>query len=156
MKPFLPSLDSINKGLIIGAIIAAAIGSADAIYLTIVHFMHIIPPCTIAGCETVLTSAYSAIAGVPVALLGALYYVSVLVALVLYLDIKKPILLNYVIVVSSLGFLATLGFIYLQAFVIHAWCQYCLLSAATTTVLFIISIVMVKKSRKPAQISMNL
>src|SRR5919199_560404 len=35
----------------------------------------------------------------------------------------------------ALMFLATLWFLYLQAFVIHAFCAYCLLSAAVTTTL---------------------
>jgi uncharacterized membrane protein len=43
----------------------------------------------------------------------------------------KPLLIALV----SLMFLMTLWLLYLQAFVIHHFCQYCLLSAAVTTVL---------------------
>ena len=50
------------------------IGFIDAAYLTVSHFMSVIPPCSLAECETVLSSKYADIAGMPIALLGALYY----------------------------------------------------------------------------------
>ena len=66
---------------------AAAIGVAlaglgIATYLTVVHYSGGDPVCAVAhGCATVQQSDYAAVAGVPVALLGMLGYVALLVSL---------------------------------------------------------------------------
>jgi uncharacterized membrane protein len=48
-----------------------------------------------------------------------------------------------------LMFLVSLWLIYLQAFVIHAFCQFCLFSAAVTTALTVIVAFAVLFARKP-------
>ena len=106
------------------------LGFVDASYLTIEHFLNRIPPCTVGGCEAVLTSEFAVIFGVPLALIGVLYYL-----LVFFLVLKNK---NIKILVT-LGFLASLGLLALQAFVIHAFCLYCLGSLATSTILFVLS-----------------
>jgi len=61
----------ITRNIKIAAIIflaVSAVGFLDATYLTVEHYRVGIPPCAILGCEIVLTSAQSRIAGVPVAL----------------------------------------------------------------------------------------
>ena len=104
--------------------IFALIGFADAVFLTTQHYLGKIPPCTIvSGCETVLTSPYAVIAGVPLALLGALFYLAILI---------RPSRL-----LVALGFIASLGLLYLQIFVIKALCMYCLLSLVTSTGVFV-------------------
>lgn len=119
-------------------IIVAALGLADSIYLTIEHYMNAIPPCTISNCEIVLTSKYSLIFGVPVSLFGALYYAAVLVLGGLYINgDKKPRYIISAFLLTHIGLAASLYFTYIQAFVISAWCQYCLMSAASSTVLWI-------------------
>ena len=68
----------------LGAISAAiALGGAGiASYLTVVHDLGGTPVCAIAhGCAAVQQSAYAAVAGVPVALLGLIGYVAILVSL---------------------------------------------------------------------------
>ena len=117
----------------------ALVGFGDATYLSIEHFSGAIPPCTIHGCETVLTSAYSTIFGIPIALLGALYYFALLVIYLVYFEAHDARALNIALRLSVLGFLADLWFVSAQAFIIHAWCQYCLLSALMSTLIFIIS-----------------
>lgn len=119
--------------------VLAATGFADATYLTIEHFANAIPPCTIHGCETVLTSAYSTVFGAPVALLGALYYFALLVMYLLYFEARDVRALNFAFHVSALGFLCDIWFISAQAFIIHAWCQYCLISATVSTLIFVLS-----------------
>jgi uncharacterized membrane protein len=42
---------------------------------------------------------------------------------------------------STIGFVSSLGLTSIQAFIIKAWCQYCLLSALTSTLIFIFAIV---------------
>lgn len=118
----------------------ALIGFLDASFLTIEHFVGGTLPCFEGGgCDTVTTSVYSAIFGIPVALLGALYYLTTLVTTLLYIDIKKPIFLTIATWLVRVGFVMTLWFVYAQLFVIHAICLYCMASAITTTVLFVLS-----------------
>jgi uncharacterized membrane protein len=73
-----------TAGLLRGASAAVAlIGLGIAAYLTIVHYTGAAPACAIAhGCEVVQSSEYAKLAGIPVALLGLLGYVGILVTLV--------------------------------------------------------------------------
>jgi uncharacterized membrane protein len=81
-----------------------------------------------------LGSSYSKIGSVPVALVGALAYFSVfsLATFAAFGYARARILL---IAIVAAMFLATLWFLYLQAFVLHAYCRYCLFSAAVTFLL---------------------
>jgi uncharacterized membrane protein len=140
-----PFQNSIPKWIVILLVVIAVIGFADSTYLTIEHFRNVIPPCTTDGCETVLTSVYSTIVGVPVSVLGSLYYLAILVLLVAYLDSKKEKALRIAMVGTTLGFIMSAYFFIIQAFVLHAFCQYCLLSALTSTILFVTSVFIFKK-----------
>ncbi len=140
-----PFQRSVSKKLIGFLIVIALLGFADASLLTIEHYMNTIPPCAIGGCEIVLTSAYAEVVGVPVALGGAVFYLTILILLIAYLDTKKEIILRSALFLTIPGFLVSLYLFYLQAFVIHAFCQYCLGSALTSTVLFVTAIVIFKK-----------
>lgn len=72
--------------------ILALLGFVDATYLTILYYQNVIPPCSIAhGCETVLTSKYATIFfGIPTALLGAIYYLTIFISTLLFTQTKKP------------------------------------------------------------------
>ena len=132
-----------NNKFIKGSIVIfvlALLGFLDATYLTIEHFMNRIPPCTLtSGCETVLTSSYSAIFGIPVALLGSIYYLSLLIALFVYFDFKNQKILRYVCRFSLAGFLFSLYFVAIQIFVLHSYCLYCLISATLSILIFVTS-----------------
>src|SRR3989344_6005684 len=105
-------------------------------YLTILHYKNLIPPCTIAkGCETVLTSQFSTILGIPIALFGSLFFLA-LIFLIL-LDQKK--FLRYFKILVLLGVLVSVNLFFIQAFVLNAFCQYCLVSEAIILAIFILS-----------------
>ena len=111
-------------------------GLADAAYLTVEHLAGRSVRCmVVSGCDEVLQSSYATVAGgVPVAAVGALAYFTVfsLATLAAFgYDGARKLLTPLVAVM----FLATLWFLYLQAFVIRAFCTYCLISAAVTTIL---------------------
>lgn len=127
----------IPKWLIIVFFVAALIGFADSAYLTAQHLRGIIPPCGLTKtCDTVLNSAYASIGPVPVSALGLIYYGTVLVLLVAYLDTYHRRILHWTSWLVSAGMLATLYFVFVQAFVLHAWCMYCLTSAFMTCIMF--------------------
>lgn len=124
---------------ILSALLVAGAGLADAVYLTANHFLNRVPPCSlISGCETVTTSSYATFAGVPVALLGVLYYLTVIVLLLAYFDRQKITILRLATGLIALGVLFSAYLIYLQAAVLQAFCIYCLFSASITALLFLL------------------
>lgn len=126
----------------------AGVGFIDAAFLTIQHYNSFTLPCSIThGCELVTNSSYSLILGVPVALLGALYYIGIMLAVYGSLEFAKPQWLKWIAIATTAGFLLSAWFVYLQLFVINAICQYCMLSALTSTSLFVASMVYLKKAR---------
>lgn len=129
--------------------VVSAIGLLDATYLTVKHYRGGIPPCTIHGCEVVLTSPQSEIAGVPVALLGTLYYATILALMLAYMISKKETVVLHAAYITPAGFIASAYFVYLQLFVINAICLYCMASATTSTILFILGIYIIAKKRQP-------
>jgi uncharacterized membrane protein len=60
--------------------------------------------------------------------------------LIIFFDSKKPAVLRLALYSTVVGFVASLYFFILQAFVLHAFCQYCLGSATTSTILFVTTI----------------
>jgi len=125
----------------IAAVVVALAGLADSIYLTVHHLTAEPVPCSIiSGCETVLTSSYAEIAGVPLAAFGALAYFAAfsLALLAVFGDRRMWMIFG---IVSSVMALFTLWLLYLQAFVIGAFCQFCLISAATSLTLFAIALI---------------
>ena len=92
------------------------------------------------GCETVLSSLYSEIGGIPLALFGALAYFTVfsLATLAAFGDERMWKILSVVVALMAVF---SLWLLYLQAFVIGAFCQFCLLSAGTTFTLLLLVII---------------
>ncbi len=125
---------------VIAFLVIAFAGFADAVYLTASHYIGGVPMCTIVeGCDEVAMSAWSTIGPVPVALLGSLFYALMLVTGVIWLDIRKTELFRYLPFITVPAFLFSMGLVYLMLFVIEALCIYCLISAATTTLIMLLS-----------------
>lgn len=134
--------NSLPKSFLVVSIAVALLGFADASYLTIEHFRGTTPPCFIvSGCGTVTTSVYSQIGPIPVALLGALYYFVISLLLFLALESKNDKPARAAFLLTPLGILASGYFLYIQAFILNAYCLYCLGSVATSTILFMLAIV---------------
>ena len=120
------------------AALVALCGVADAIYLTVHHYTGEQVPCSIvAGCEQVLTSSYAEIWGIPLAAFGALAYFAAFSLAVLAAFGNRLMWKVFGIQVVLMA-IFTAWLVYLQAFVIGAFCQFCLASAAITLTLFII------------------
>ena len=122
-------------------------GFLDASYLTFKHYSGTPINCAIfSGCEEVTNSKYATIGPVPVALLGAFYYAAIFLLVIAYLDSKNPKFFNLAVLMTPLGFLASLGLVYLQLFVIKAICLYCMVSATDSTLLFLAGMAYIYKS----------
>ena len=124
--------------MVITSLILAFLGFLDATYLTIIHYKNIVPPCSIAhGCETVLFSKYATIFGIPIALLGVVFYLTMLILLGLFLQTKKKLFLSLALIFSSISIIVSIILVYLQAEVLHAFCQYCLTSEGINFLIFL-------------------
>ena len=118
----------------------ALVGVFDTAYLTIEHFQGNQVNCSITnGCGEVLSSQYATIGPIPLALLGLLYYLAIVMLAALWADKHNPRHLLMLRAVVSAGFVLSLYLVYLQFFVLDAICQYCMLSAITTTLIMLIS-----------------
>jgi uncharacterized membrane protein len=119
-------------------IVLALIGLGVASYLTYVHYSGIKPACSLGGsCEKVQTSAYSHLAGVPVALMGLIGYVSILAVLLLP-DSERTRFAT--VAVTTLGFGFSLYLTYREVFSIHAICEWCVSSAVIMTLLVALAV----------------
>ena len=110
----------------------AIAGVAISAYLTFVKLSGGQPYCgPIVGCETVNTSPYSSVFGIPVAVFGLGASLAVLGAVAWWwrkAD-RRGLAAAYVIGLASLPFVAYLT--YLELFVIHAVCVWCVGYAVT-------------------------
>jgi uncharacterized membrane protein len=112
---------------------AAGIGISG--YLTYVHYAGLQPVCGIShGCETVQTSAYATLLGIPVALLGMITYVVIFISL--RLRGERPLLISYALTLTAFAFSVYLT--YRELFTIHAICSWCVSSAIVFTLLAIV------------------
>lgn len=110
-------------------------GLADATYLSVIAFTGETAACSgQAGCFEVLGSKYARFAGMPVAVFGALgYFTAFTFATFAAFHYKRAP--KFFALTVCLMFAATLWFLYVQAFLLHAYCRYCLFSAAITFLL---------------------
>ena len=121
----------------------AFIGMVDALYLSIKRNAGPIPCHVTRGCTDVLTSKYSEIAGIPLSWFGLAFYVTIfsLAIFKTFEDPKHPMnapvtaifyLAGAALVVSAL-------LVGIQAFILKAFCEYCLLSAALVLTMFLVA-----------------
>jgi uncharacterized membrane protein len=145
--PAKPSSSSKRSTYIYTAVaVISLLGLADATYLTIEHVTGQSVRCTIiAGCSEVLSSKYAVVGGMPLAMVGAAAYFSVfsLATLAAFGYRFAGTLLNLLVAAMVL---VSLWLVYLQAFVIRSFCQYCLFSAAIT---FVLAVLLMIRWRKP-------
>jgi uncharacterized membrane protein len=145
---------AVSNMLLASFLIVALLGFADAAYLTAKHYAGAIPPCSLVnGCETVLTSPYATpIGNVPLALIGATYYLLLFLAAIAYGDTRKELFIKSAAYMTWAGFFVSIGLVTLQLTIIDAVCLYCMASAASSAILFVLGMVILKKLKKQAAV----
>jgi uncharacterized membrane protein len=120
-------------------IVLATIGLGWATYLTYVHYSGAVPVCSIKGnpCAQVQKSVYSELAGIPVALIGAIGYLFILGTL-LASDGERGRFATAALTLGGFGFSAYLT--YREVFTLHKICEDCVASAVIMTILMCLSI----------------
>ena len=115
--------------------LVAAIGVVVAIYLTATKLAGVAPICgPSGGCETVETSQYSAIAGIPVAIFGLGYSLVLIAVWLAWWRGGNHQLLYVPYVLGLIGVLVEAYLVYLELFVIHAVCLWCTAYGVTVVV----------------------
>jgi uncharacterized membrane protein len=132
--------NGLRKRLFAVAAVIALLGLADGIFLTVEHVTGRTAQCIASsGCQEVLSSKYATVGPVPLAAIGALaYFTAFSSALLAAFDSVRA--RGFFALVVGTMFATTLWLFYLQAFVLHAFCDYCLFSAGVTTALTVIVI----------------
>ncbi len=131
------------------ALVAAIIGALDSTYLAWIKLSHNETLCApgLGDCFTVNTSRYAELFGIPIALFGLATYVAIIAILLLEkrIDFLKENGTLALFGIGLVGVLYSAYLSYLEEFVLHAWCPYCILSAVMITIVFIVSIIRLKK-----------
>jgi uncharacterized membrane protein len=123
----------------------ALAGLADALYLTWYHYDPAVRACfAFGGCETVNGSRFATLGGVPVAIIGAAGYLLLVAALVARrwgpLPSRRPAgYAAYALAAAGAAF--SLYLTAVEAFILHAYCTWCLVSAALVTAVCIVATV---------------
>ena len=112
------------------AALLTLVGLAEATYLTVQALTGETAICAgSSGCFEVLGSRYAKVAGIPVALFGALaYFMAFSFATFTAFGSKRA--RKFFSLTICAMFLTTLWLLFVQAFLLHAYCRYCLFSAA--------------------------
>lgn len=120
----------------------ALVGLGDTLYLSYFQYLNLIPECAIGGCETVLTSEYSKLFGVPWSYIGLVYYAYMLcLSVLLVIDPHSRGLRLGALAYTGFGVLySAWAIFYIQLSVIGAICQFCAISAVIALLLFVTSV----------------
>jgi uncharacterized membrane protein len=129
-------------------VILSILGAIDALYLLIYKLTGINQMCLgNGGCHNVNFSSYSEIYGIPVSALGLVAYLVIMVIIILESRIRLaqengPLA---VFGISLIGVAFSAYLTYLEFYVIHAVCPFCITSAIVITLIFILAIIRLVK-----------
>jgi len=139
-----------NTGTVIlkTSLVLALIGLVDSIYLTYIKLANATASCAgIGDCESVNSSKYAEVAGIPIALLGAGAFLTIIVFLLIenrsdYWRDNAPM---FVFGISLAGVLYSAYLTYVEIAILRAICPYCVISALVLVALLVISVVRLLK-----------
>lgn len=123
-------------------IAVAVIGWGASLLLTAIHFWVLPLPAGVEpqGAIAVITSQWAYVGPIPLATIGAVYYIAMIATGAVWLHTKDRRIERLLLPVTVGGFLASVGFVYLQLVPIGAICPFCMVSATATTLLLALEI----------------
>jgi uncharacterized membrane protein len=125
-----------DRRLQIAIVALCLLGIADAAYLTYVHYAGLKVLClSSGGCETVQSSHWAKLDGIPVSVLGLIGYISILLSLAVRGDVGRAA--GFGVALTGFGF--SMYLTYRELFTIKAICQWCVGSAVLMTALAILT-----------------
>ncbi len=125
------------------------IGLFMALYLSLWK-MGLMGPmlCGTGSCEAVQTSRYASLLGMPVAFYGVGGFLAILAVSLVGLQPKFAVTRGPTKLLVALGGFGTAftGYLtYLEAFVLRAWCRWCVVSALLITCVFVVALIGLKE-----------
>ena len=134
-----------ERSVRVASAVLAALGAAISAYLLVVRETGAALVCSTGGCETVQSSSYAEVLGIPVAALGLIGFLGLLVASLGRGEWAR-------LAQATLALAAFLFGVYLlaiQVFVIGALCQWCLATDVLTTAIVTLALVRLRPMRAP-------
>ena len=130
----------------------AALGSIDALYLTLIKVTGAKAACAGMGdCEAVNASIYSEIAGVPVAALGLIMYT--IIGILAWLEAHRPAVTEKlqlaVFGIAFAGMIVSVWLTYVAIEILQAICPYCVISAILISAIFALSVIGLVRGSPP-------
>jgi len=132
------------------SVVVALIGFLDALYL---YYMEVtknfncLIDTAVFQCQTVNESVYAKILGIPVSLLGCLFYLAVIALLFLAIFTKNQYWLGFFLPAASIvGILFSIYLTVIEIFVIKFFCEFCVLSAICSVALIVLILIAKKKN----------
>jgi uncharacterized membrane protein len=137
-----------NPVLFWGTLVLALLGALDATYLLVYKLTNNNAMCLgNGGCHDVNFSPYSEIGGIPVSLFGLAAFL--LIAFILILEPRSKIVKENgslaIFGISLAGVAFTAYLTWLELYVIHAICPFCVASAVLIALIFILAIIRLLK-----------
>lgn len=131
-------------------LVLALAGLVDSLYLTWYHYDPAVRVCVaFGGCEAVNASRFATLSGVPVAVIGVAGYLTIVAALAARRrGMPAAGLVTYGLAAAGTAFALYLTAI--EAFVLHAYCTWCLVSAAIITSLCVVATIELAENRTDA------
>ncbi|MGC9221525.1 MAG: vitamin K epoxide reductase family protein [Solirubrobacteraceae bacterium] len=131
--------------LMTAIVIFTTIGGLDAAYLTYVHYQGFGALVCFgahhghSSCETVQSSQWAQVDGVPVALLGLISYAALFVSYIITERVSAELGRATGFGIALIGFGFSIYLTYREIFTIHAICEWCVTSAVCLTVLAVLT-----------------
>jgi uncharacterized membrane protein len=116
----------------------AFLGMVDTFYLSLKRNAGPIPCRVTSGCNDVLNSRYSEVAGIPLSSIGLVFYLGVFGMAVFEL-FGTAKTLPWLFYPAGLALLISALLVGIQAFSLKAFCEYCLLSSAFVVAIFFLT-----------------
>jgi uncharacterized membrane protein len=129
----------------------ALVGFFIALYLWL-HALGVGGPlmCGTGSCEVVQASPWAVLFGLPVALYGVVGYAVLFVTALIALRPAALAVRGWSTLLASLatiGFVFTIYLTYVELFLIHAICRWCVGSAVTITVIWVVALFSLQRER---------
>lgn len=131
----------------------AVVGWLVSTMLTAIHMFALpaIPAdAPVAGSIEVISSQWAYVLGVPLATLGAFYYLTTIAMALWWFDTRHPLIIKILTPITASGVAFSAYFVYLQVGVIGEICPFCMVSAAATVILFGLELAILSRSDTPS------
>ncbi len=133
--------------------LVAVMGWLVSSLLTAIHVFALpaIPAdAPVQGSIEVITSQWAYVFGVPLATLGAFYYLTTIGLALWWFDTRHPLIIKILTPITASGVLASSYFVWLQLGPIGAICPFCIVSATASVLLFGLELLILRQSSTPA------